>query len=245
MSPRRNPELLLLVCLCGLLAAGRAWALKTDKGQPINVHSDTADYKEDPKNAGEGTGIYTGHVIITQGSIVLRGDKAVLHMIGNDLSTADVTGNPVTFEQHPDQGQPMYGEAQELNYDAAKNEITFITNAKLSQQVLQNPAKGVNTGGAPGQRLMTADVIHYNTDTQHVVANGGDEQQRVHVSFPPKTAAPGSGTTRAATPATVRKSISVPPAAGRAPTTLGAPPQAPAAASTPAPAAATQAGNDP
>lgn len=246
MSRRRNPELLLLsACLCSLLVAGRAWALNSDKSQPINVHSDNADYKEDPKNAGEGTGIYSGHVIITQGSIVLRGDKAVLHMVGNDLSSADVTGNPVTFEQHPDQGEPMYGESQELTYDAAKNEITFITNAKLSQQVLQNPAKGPNTGAAPGQRLMTADVIHYNTDTQHVVAKGGDEQQRVHVSFPPKTAAPASGTAHAAAPATGRKSLILPPPAGRAPTTLGAPPQAPAAASTAAPAAATQPGNDP
>lgn len=245
MSPRRNPSLLLLACLCGLLATGRAWALKTDKSQPINVHSDNADFKADSKNTGDGTAIYTGHVIITQGSIVMHGDKAVLRIVGNDLSTADVTGNPVTFEQHPDQGEPMYGEAQELTYDAAKNEITFITNAKLSQQVLQNPAKGVNTGASPGQRLMTADVIRYNTDTQHVVAKGGDEQQRVHVSFPPKTAAPVPGTVHAATPATGRKSITVPPAGARVPTTLGAPPQstAPAAASTPAPAADT--GNDP
>lgn len=239
MSPRpvRIKTAVLLTCLCAL-AAARAWALSSDKNQPINIHADHGDFKADPNHPSNGTGIYTGHVVITQGSIVLQADKAILHVVNNDLSSADVTGNPATLVQQPDVGEPMHGEAQEITYDAAKNEITLITNARLTQQVIQHLTKGVK-GDVPGERLMTADVIHYNTDTQHVIAKSGDQDQRVHVSFPPKTAAP-AGT--AAPPAKGRKSIAVPPAGGsRAPMTLGAPPQstAPAAASTPAPAADT------
>lgn len=244
MSPRPiSPKAaLLLACLCASLAAGRAWALKTDKQQPINIHSDHGDFKADPNNTSNGTGIYTGHVVITQGSIVLHGDKAILRIINNDLSTADVTGNPVTFVQQPDVGEPMHGESQELTYDAARNEITLITSAKLTQQVIQHITRGFAKGDMPGERLMTADVIHYNTDTQHVIAKAGDESQRVHVTFPPKTS---TSMPPAAATGTGRKSIVVPAAGAHAPNTLGAPPQstAPAAASTPAPAAGTGPGH--
>lgn len=252
MSPRPTSlKVSLLACLCVLLAAGRAWALSSDKNQPINIHADHADFKADPKNASDGIGIYTGHVVITQGSIVLHADKAVLHVINNDLSSADVTGDPATFVQQPDVGEPMHGESQEITYDAARNEMTLITNAKLTQQVLAqasnannvsnaNNAKGAT--GTPGERLMTADVIHYNTDTQHVIAKSGDESQRVHMSFPPKTAAPASSTV--IKPGKGRKSITLPPAGARVPTTLGAPPQSTAPAATSAPAAATQPGHE-
>jgi len=228
MSLLPNIKPVLLVSLCGLLVAAPAWALKTDRGQPINIHADHGDFKADPKNNSNGTGIYTGHVIITQGSIVLHADKAILHIVNNDLSTADVTGDPATFVQQPDTGEPMHGEALEITYDAVKNEIVLITNAKLTQAVVQHVTKGFNKGDVPGERLMTADVVHYNTVTQHVVAKAGDEDQRVHLSFPPKTAAPVS--TTAAPPAKGRKSMSVAPAAStRAPTILGAPSQAPVA----------------
>ena len=250
MSPRHASvkAALLLACL-GALLAGRAWSLGTDKRQPINIHADHADFEADPNNASNGTGIYTGHVVITQGSIVLQGDKAILHIVNNDLSTADVTGDPVTFVQQPDTGEPMHGEAHEITYDAARNDIVLISDAKLLQQVLPQkvlpPPASTSTRSpsapVPAERLMSADVIHYNTDTQHVVAKSGDQDQRVHMSFPPKTLAPPAGTASAK----ARKSITVPPAAGPAsttpPTTLGAPPQstAPAAASTTAPAADT------
>jgi lipopolysaccharide transport protein LptA len=219
MSPRSNSKRILsAIALCGLLAAGSAWALKTDKSQPINVHSDHGDFKADPNNASNGVGIYTGHVVITQGSIVITADKAVLRIVDNELDTADITGNPATFVQQPDQGQPMHGQSLEITYDAPKSEIVLITNAKLTQQVLQLNGRGNDKVAIPGERLMTAQRIRYNTDTQHVIAKAGDADQRVHISFPPKLAptsvtgagpikskqaVPGSAT-RAARPATTR-----------------------------------------
>ncbi|HEX7966430.1 MAG TPA: lipopolysaccharide transport periplasmic protein LptA [Gammaproteobacteria bacterium] len=198
MYPANRKPLLLAVFAVGLLAAGGAWALKTDKNQPINVQSDHGDFRSDPKDNSRGTGIYTGHVIITQGSIVLTADRAVLHIVNNELNSADVTGEPATFVQQPDQGAPMNGEAREITYDAGKNEIVLIDNARLSQAV--GDAAGAGKHGEakpddmPGERLMTADRIRYNTDTQRVIARAGDDEQRVHISFPPKTAAPAPST---------------------------------------------------
>jgi lipopolysaccharide export system protein LptA len=266
MSPRNNKRLLSAACLCGLAVAGSAWALKTDKYQPVNVHSDHGDFKADPNNTSNGTGIYTGHVVITQGSIVITADKAVLHIIDNELDTADFTGNPATFLQKPDQGQPMHGESLEITYNASQNEIVLITSAKLTQQVLEISGKGIDRIAVPGQRLMTAQRIRYNTDTQHVIAiakagdisKTGDEAQRVHISFPPKIAPPSiteagpvvvpdSDTAQPATPASThapavpavlmpRSATAPAPAAA---TTMPRPSTAPAAATTPPPSSRT------
>jgi len=201
----RATELKLVLVLCGFLAAAGAWALKNDKSQPINIQADHGDFRADPKNNSNGTGIYTGHVVITQGSIKLTADKAILHVVNNELDTADVTGTPATFEQTPDNGEPMHGRALEITYDASKNQIDLITEAQLTQAVNQvsgqvtrvaaTPAKvpvpgAASSGPAPfvaqGERQLTADHIRYNTETQRMVATGGKDNGRIHITFPPK-----------------------------------------------------------
>jgi|GEM_PF-2670139 len=258
MSPRpRNLKpLLLLACLGALLASAPARALKTDKNQPINVHSDHGDFQADPKNSSNGVGVYTGHVVITQGSIVINADKAVFHVVDNNLDTADITGNPATFVQQPDQGLPMHGQSLEITYDVPKNEIVLITHARLTQQVLKVGSSSTSTAApaartvidgivvndisVPGERLMTAERIRYNTDTQHVIAKSGDSsEQRVHVSFPPKVPA-------STTAAQLKQAV--PPAAKNhaAPTMLmprqGTPSAAAAAATAQAPTSTSHAG---
>ena len=265
MSPRPNSlkPILLLACLSALLAVMPARALKTDKNQPINIHSDHGDFKADPNNSSNGVGVYTGNVVITQGSIVIHADKAVFHVVDNNLDTADITGDPATFVQQPDTGLPMHGQSLEITYDVPKNEVVLITHARLTQQVASKPESGkkpssapaaptyidgilVNDISVPGERLMTAERIRYNTDTEHVVAKAGDAEQRVHVSFPPKqqapapttgakakSAAPGAGSKNRAAPVVLMPRQAA-PAAGS--TTL------PPSTTTAAPAATTHAG---
>ena len=171
MSRRRSPDRLLAVAsLAGLAAAGTAWGLSSDKSQPINVQADHGDFRADSADSSSGTGIYTGHVVITQGSIVITGDKAKIQVINNELRSADVTGSPSSFQQQPDQGDLIHGVAAEVTYDASRNDVNLITQARLEQ----------------GLRLMTADHIHYNTNTQRMVAKSGDDGDRVHVTLPPK-----------------------------------------------------------
>ena len=198
-----------MLLLCGLLAAS-AHALKSDKSKPINIQADHADFRADPKDTSIGTGIYTGHVVITQGSIMLTADKAILHVVNNELDTADITGGPATFQQQPDTGGMIHGYALEITYAASKNQIDLITNARMTQAVNQvsgitvttpaavtaPPAASVPAPGAvsdtlppyisQGERLMTADHIRYNTETQRMVATGGKDEGRVHITFPPK-----------------------------------------------------------
>jgi lipopolysaccharide transport protein LptA len=254
-----------VIALGGLLAAGSAWALKSDKNQPINVHSDHGDFQTDPKNSSNGVGVYTGHVVITQGSIVINADKAVFHVVDNNLDTADITGNPATFVQQPDVGLPMHGQSLEITYDVPKNEIVLITHAQLTQQVLTKTKGGnasnaasaapaaptyidgilVNDISVPGERLMTAERIRYNTDTQHVVAKAGDDtEQRVHVSFPPKVLVPVTATgakAKQATPALATRNHVAPTVLMPRSAATSAP-SIPAVTTAPAPAAVSHAG---
>lgn len=160
----------VLLLICAVCAAASAWALKSDKNQAINIQSDHGDFQSD-SSTNNGTGIYTGHVIITQGSIRITADKAILHMTNGEIQAADITGAPATFQQQPDTGPLSHGVADEITYDANKNEVVLTGNAHVQQ----------------GERQMTGDVIRYNTDTEHVTASGGKTSGgRINITIPPK-----------------------------------------------------------
>ena len=158
-----------LLMLCVLCFAASVWALKTDKNQPINIQADHGEFTNN-STTNNGIGVYTGHVLITQGSIRITADKAVLHMANGEIQTADITGAPASFQQQPDSGALVHGTAGEITYDQGKNQVDLLGNAYLQQ----------------GGRLFTADVIHYNTATEHVNAIGGKNNDRVHITIPPK-----------------------------------------------------------
>ena len=156
----------------GLLCmTASALALKTDRKQPINIRADHGDFTNNSKS-NNGTGVYTGHVLITQGSIRITADKAVLHMLNGEIQTADITGTPATFQQQPDSGARVHGTADNITFDQSKNQVDLLGNAHLQQD----------------GRAFTADVIHYNTSTEHVIAVGGKNGGRVHITIPPKAA---------------------------------------------------------
>ncbi|MGB9429365.1 MAG: lipopolysaccharide transport periplasmic protein LptA [Gammaproteobacteria bacterium] len=173
-------KLCVLLAVCALCAAASAWALKTDKQQPINIQADHGDFQNNSK-ADNGTGTYTGRVVITQGSIKITADKAILHIQNGEIQSADITGSPAAFQQQPDSGALVHGTAGEITYNQSTNEVDLLGNAYLQQ----------------GERLFTADVIHYNTATEHVVAIGGKNGGRVHITIPPKPSPPSQpGTPR-------------------------------------------------
>lgn len=158
-----------LLVLSALLIAASAFALTSDKNQPMNIQSDHGEWQNDA-NSSQGTGIYTGHVIITQGSIRITAERAVVHTLNGELQTADITGQPATFQQQPDSGELMHGIADHIHYNSDANLVDLIGHAHMQQ----------------GVREMTADVIHYNTASEHAIADSGKTSERVHIVVPPK-----------------------------------------------------------
>ncbi|NIN34018.1 MAG: lipopolysaccharide transport periplasmic protein LptA, partial [Gammaproteobacteria bacterium] len=81
--------------------------LSTDKNQDIEIESDSV-YLDDTQKLG----IYSGDVVVTQGSIRITGDTLTIHYTEeNDIDKIIVEGEPATFRQLPDDST-VYDEAE-------------------------------------------------------------------------------------------------------------------------------------
>ncbi|HET6631940.1 MAG TPA: lipopolysaccharide transport periplasmic protein LptA [Rhodanobacteraceae bacterium] len=158
---------LVSLALC-LVAALPAHALSTDRQQPIKVDADHF------KASRPGTTTLTGHVVITQGTLVATGAKGVAHT-GDDNAVERVvlTGAPATAQQALDDGGHMHAEADRIDYHVANDTIELTGHATVVQA-----GKGRYTG---------AHLV-YNTRTGAIAGEGG-EQGRVHLILQPQTSA--------------------------------------------------------
>ncbi|MBF0255155.1 MAG: lipopolysaccharide transport periplasmic protein LptA [Gammaproteobacteria bacterium] len=123
--------------IIGLLAlwlcAQPLWALKSDADQPVNLESDSADIDDASR-----TRIFTGNVLVTQGSIRVSGDRLEVKELGADPVTNRfvATGRPARFQQEIDgkPGELVKGHADRIEYDDNSEFLHLIGNAFLSQE---------------------------------------------------------------------------------------------------------------
>ena len=120
-----------LLLTTALLFNSYAWGLSTDKNQPIEIEADAAELDDQ-----KGVTIYTGNVVVIQGSIRMTGDKmTVYYTKENDLDTVIMVGQPATYRQLPDNSE-IYDEAEALRMEFynLKNLIVLINNALVKQE---------------------------------------------------------------------------------------------------------------
>ena len=105
-------------------------ALPGDSEKPIEIEADFAELNDD-----KGETIYIGNVIVTQGSLIMTGDK--LRIILNqdrDIDEAVMLGKPATFRQKPQlDEEEVEGESKIIEYKANKGFLYLINNAKVTQ----------------------------------------------------------------------------------------------------------------
>ena len=95
---RSRHPLLLTGCLAaGLLFAAAAQAEKADRNLPLNAESDALRYDD-----ARQTSIFTGNVVITKGTIVIRGAKVEVRQDAQGNQFGIVNGNPGFFRQKRD-----------------------------------------------------------------------------------------------------------------------------------------------
>lgn len=168
MSPSRNIDstaLRILLVIALALACAGAWAKKADRQQPMDVHADHLD----GNLADDGVSVLTGNVVMTQGTLEIRSDKAVITRSNGDMSRAVLTGNPVHMKQLDENNEPMYATSQQLDYDLLKN-IAVLTGDALVNQ----PSRGQMRG----QRIV------YDVDNGKVTS--GNDGSRVSMHILPK-----------------------------------------------------------
>lgn len=195
------PTAPVVLALSLALAALPAGAEKADRNKPMNVESDTLRYDDLQQ-----TSVFTGKVVVTKGSIVIRGAKLTVRQDPEGYQFGVVTAEPgkqAFFRQKRD-GVDEYieGEAETIEYDGRADKVKFIGRAEMRR--LQGAVMADETSGA---------VITYdNSNDQFTVDGGGSSATpsnpggRVRATLAPRGAAsaPAAAAPGASAPARLR-----------------------------------------
>ncbi len=146
-----------------------ALALSTDHNQPINIQSDTAMVDDN-----NGLAIYTGNVMVTQGSIRIDADKVTINYTKKqDLEKVVAEGKPAKFKQTPDGGKAdLHAKSGRMEYFAEKDTLHLLQNAEVRQ----------------AQDSFTAQRIMYDTKSGVIQADKGESKDgRISVVIQPRS----------------------------------------------------------
>ncbi|HVL56085.1 MAG TPA: lipopolysaccharide transport periplasmic protein LptA, partial [Burkholderiaceae bacterium] len=94
---RTGLALALAAAIAAALGAPPAAAERADREQPTRIESDRMLY-DDAKQ----TNVFTGNVVLTKGTIRIRGDRLVLRQDPEGFQYGTATGRPASFRQRRD-----------------------------------------------------------------------------------------------------------------------------------------------
>lgn len=153
------------------LAPAVALARTSDRNKPMDIDAGHSDYSMDDSRPTT----LSGGVIITQGTLDIRSNQAVIHSADGEPVRAVLTGGPVKMKQELDDGKPMTAVANRVDYDLKSEIVTFTGNVDIQQP----------TGSIAGQRVV------YNMKTGQV-QGGGQDAGRVKIRIQPKNTQGGT-----------------------------------------------------
>ena len=129
MYQSKLTAILPLLVLCIGLNSSTGWALQSDKDQPMELEADSADIDE-----SKGVSVYTGNVVVVQGSINLQADRVTVYQRGSNPTRIIAEGQPVKFRQlQDDRKEYVKGVARKAEYTIASEELVLIGDAVLTQ----------------------------------------------------------------------------------------------------------------
>ena len=87
-------QIKLGIALFVLLASSLALAEKADSDKPIDLEADNMTVNDAKK-----TSIYTGNVVLTQGTLEIHAEKLIVREDSEGFQHSTSTGSPTTFRQ--------------------------------------------------------------------------------------------------------------------------------------------------
>lgn len=195
---------ILTLALASFLAAGPATAERADRTKPMNVEADALRYDD-----ANQTSVFTGRVVVTKGSIVIRGAKVTVKQDPEGYHFGVVTSEPgklAFFRQKRDGvDEFMEGEAETIEYDGRADRVKFIGRAEMRR--LRGGTIADETSGA---------LITYNNATDQFSVDGapgagtpGNPGGRVRATLAPRGSAAAPATPASAPPAQLRPSTTI------------------------------------
>lgn len=121
-----------LVALAGLTFGPSAHAERADKDKPLNIEADNMTY-DDLKQVT----IFTGHVVATKGTILIKADRVEVHQDPQGYQYATGTmaagSKDLAYFRQKREGLDEYveGNAERIDYDGKQDLTTLTTRATV------------------------------------------------------------------------------------------------------------------
>lgn len=171
--------------LCRFLTAGlfgmlwvmspMAHAEKADRQAPTHIDSDKLDHDDKTKRT-----IFTGNVVLTKGSLILRGDRLELQQLPDGKAQAVITGKPARFRQKREAvAEWMEGEGAQIDY-SDQTEIAILTGNAVMRRV--GPDKELDR--------VAGDRLRYNNITEFYEVEIKPGQPRARMTLMPREPQP-------------------------------------------------------
>ena len=157
-----NGKILAVFCL--LAGSMHAWALESDRQQPIQIEADQGSL--DKQNQ---TTVFTGNVKMRQGSMYMNAARVTAHKDNSGNQTIIADGKPAKFGQKLDKDGMVTGQGNNVHYESQSGIVTITGNAQI------------NRGGD----MARGGVIVYNTNTEVYTVKSAPKE-RVHVIIQPQ-----------------------------------------------------------
>jgi lipopolysaccharide export system protein LptA len=173
-----------LTVIIGSVLAGGVHARSSDRNQPMNISSaqQSGSLEQNAVNT------WSGNVIITQGTLEIRANKADIYQNGGDPVKAVLTGTQAVLKQQMEDGSPMTAKADRIEYDMTSDVIVLIGNYTVTTP----------RGSTSGQRLT------YDLKTGRI-ESGGQGNGRITTTILPKSKQTPQKPTPPVTPPSTQK----------------------------------------
>jgi lipopolysaccharide export system protein LptA len=179
----------LLVIAAVLCLGGAAQAEKADRNKPMNIEADTLRY-DDLKQIS----VFNGRVVLTKGTIVIRGDHLEVRQDpdGYQFGVATGSADKLAFYRQKREALDEFieGEGETITYDGRADTVTFTRKAvmrRLRGAVLADEVTGGNIVYENLTDLFTVDGVS-NSGPSGALGAGG----RVRVMLIPKPETPNT-----------------------------------------------------
>jgi lipopolysaccharide export system protein LptA len=208
-----------LLALALALVAVPGFAEKADRDKPMNVEADALRYDDLQQ-----TSVFTGKVVVTKGTIVIRGGKMTVHQDPEGYQSGVVTAEPGkrAFFRQKREGVDEYieGEGDSIEYDGKADRVKFIGRAEMRR------LRGATVNDETSGSIITYDNANdqFTVDGGVAAATPSNPGGRVKATLAPRQPASGTATSGAAAGASAPRpaaSATTPPARLRPSTTLG------------------------
>ncbi len=191
------PFLLALALACALPAQ----AEKADRNKPLNAEADALRY-DDLRQ----TSVFTGNVVITKGSIVIRGGRVEVTQTPDGFQRATITATPgqLAYYRSKRDGvdEAIEGQGELIEYDGRADTVQFTRQAVLRRYVGASLADETSGGQIRYDNSTDVFTVDGRAQSNRTAANPSG---RVRATLAPRvTAAPAGAASSApaAAPAT-------------------------------------------